>query len=309
MKADYLKKLRKQCLLVNIKGGGANERPCLREKNVLAHENENRVCKEENRDGEENDGHGYCLAVVGPCHESGEGHLSEGEGNEEVQVIRRAEDDRHGHSQEVFSVIDDYYMEDIVHKNEEGGGSGRSRLDAVEFENCTDNEEGIEHAVEEFCAPHEECGQGEGNMQKERPKREKNWNWNEEEAPRTGPKIKERANAFLIHCEIMKDTNIQSEVPPVDIKRISEVSKKIIVKHAMGCDNLVEVMKSICAFAKQLPGYRKYDFAMKNFKERRTLELDFVTKWTLEERVVLRDVNLFKDTGMVNVHSAMMLDK
>jgi len=77
MKADYLKKLRKQGLLVNIKGRGANERPCLCEENVLAHENENRVCEEENRDGEENDGeendgHSYCLAVMGPCHESGE---------------------------------------------------------------------------------------------------------------------------------------------------------------------------------------------------------------------------------------------
>jgi hypothetical protein len=140
---------------------------------VLVHENENKVCEEENRDGEENDGHGYCLAVVGPCHESEEEYLSEGKDNGEVQVMRWAEDDRHRRSHEVFSIIDDYYMEDIVHRNEEGGGSGTSRPDAAEFENCTDSVERIEHAVKEFCAPHGECGQGDGSMQKERPKRER----------------------------------------------------------------------------------------------------------------------------------------
>lgn len=107
----------------------------------------------------------------------------------------------------------------------------------------------------------------------------------------------------------MKDTNTQSEVPIIDIGRFSEVSKKVIVKHAMGCDNLAEVMKGISAFAKQLLGYRKSDFARKNLKERRTLELEFVTKWALEERVVLRDVDLSEGTGMVNVHSAMLFDK
>ena len=309
MKADYVEKARKQGALVTLEGRGTNERPSLCEDNVSPQENENRVCEEDNRDREENDGHGYYLPVQGPCHESGVGHVLEGECSGEMQELRRVEEDRRGRPQEVLSGIDDYYMDDTVHRNEEGGRTGTLQPEAADFENCTETVEGMEHGAQEFSAAHGECGQTNGGMQKERPKRRRKGNCNEEEAPRTGRKMKERASAFSMQCETVKDTNTQSEVPIIDIGRFSEVSKKVIVKHAMGCDNLAEVMKGISAFAKQLPGYRKSDFARKNLKERRTLELEFVTKWALEERVVLRDVDLSEGTGMVNVHSAMLFDK
>ena len=51
------------------------------------------------------------------------------------------------------------------------------------------------------------------------------------------------------------------------------------------------------------------EFARKTLKERRILELEFVTKWALEERIALKDVDLSKGTGMINVHSAMVIDK
>ena len=146
-----------------------------------------------------------------------------------------------------------YYVEDNAHRNDEGARTKNSRQEAEEFENCTDNVEGMEHVVEEFSASHGEYGQIDSSMQKERPKRRKRKCY-EKEVPRTRRKVKEQANALSMQCETVKEGNTQSEVAIVDIGRFSEVSKKIIVNHVMGCDNLVEVMKSIFAFAKQILG-------------------------------------------------------
>lgn len=106
----------------------------------------------------------------------------------------------------------------------------------------------------------------------------------------------------------MEDINPQSEISIIDIGRFSEISKKVIVKHPMGCDNLVEGMKGISAFTRPIPRYRKPYFAKRSFKERRILELDFVFKWALEKRVLKGD-NLFEVPGIINVHSAMVVDK
>lgn len=76
----------------------------------------------------------------------------------------------------------------------------------------------------------------------------------------------------------------------------------------MGCDNLVEVMKGITSFVKQVHGYMKPNFVKRSFKKRRVLKLDFILKWALEKMVVLKGVDLSEGTRTINVYSAMVAD-
>ena len=167
----------------------------------------------------------------------------------------------------------------------------------------------MQHSVQEDIVALAQSGRTEENVQEGMRKRRTGGKFIPEEAPRTRQKTKEDGRARCAQNESVEDVNLDPDIPSIDIGRFSEVSKKIIVKHVMGCENLVEVMKGISAFAKQIPGYKKANFAKRAFNERRLLELDFVLKWALQKRVVLRGVDVSGGTDMINVHSAMVGDK
>lgn len=115
MKADYIKKIQKRGTIVSLEGAeGArtNERHFDNGKNMIAHENENKVYEEENRYSKENDGHGYYITVEGPCHELRGPFLLGREDSEEIQVLQRTEEERCGHEglHEGLLAIDDYIL-------------------------------------------------------------------------------------------------------------------------------------------------------------------------------------------------------
>ncbi|KAG0574353.1 hypothetical protein KC19_VG256200 [Ceratodon purpureus] len=101
--------------------------------------------------------------------------------------------------------------------------------------------------------------------------------------------------------------NLEEE-DDIDTSRLSEISKKIIGKHVMGCGVLTDVLKGISEFALQLPGYKKLEFSKLKLKERKLTQLDFMVKWALRSRVTLKDVD-WVGTNEIIVDSSMVVDR
>jgi len=101
----------------------------------------------------------------------------------------------------------------------------------------------MEHSVQEDIVALAQSGRTEESVQEGRRKRRTGGKCIPEETPRNRRKTKEDGRARCAQNETGEDVNLDQDIPSIDIGRFSEVSKKIIVKHAMGCENLVEVIK------------------------------------------------------------------
>ena len=309
MKADYLKKERKRGALINLEGPRTNEAPHVIHDDVVPPEPDNRLCLQDNGVGEGNIRLINSLKVGGIQHESTPQHSLRGECSVEMQPHWSVEEEQCEHVNEVTSAMQNHHAEDIENRNSDQGKSVTPPREVAEGSTCYDSTMEMQHSVQEDIVALAQCGRTEESVQEGMRKRRTGGKFIPEEAPRTRRKTKEDGRARCAQNESVEDVDLDSDIPSVDIGRFSEVSKKIIVKHVMGCENLVEVMKGISSFAKQIPGYNKANFAKRAFKERRLLELDFVLKWALQKRVVLRGVDVSGGTDMINVHSAMVGDK
>ena len=249
------------------------------------------------------------LMVGGIQHESTPQHSLGGECGVEMQPHWSMEEEQCGHVNNVTSAMENHHAEDISDKNSDQARSVTPPREVAECNTRNDSTMEMQHSVQEDIVALAQSGRTDESVQEGRRKRRTGGKCIAEEAPRTRRKTKEDGRARCAQNETVEDVNLDSDIPSIDIGRFSEASKEIIVKHVMGCENLVEVMKGISSFAKQIPGYNKANFAKRAFKERRLLELDFVLKWALQKRVVLCGVDVFGGTDMINVHSAMVRDK
>lgn len=125
-----------------------NEPPYVSNENVIPHEHDSKFC-EENRDGEENERPTNYLTVQGACHESRVQHSLERERSGKIQLQCCTEEQQCGPSYEMSSAIDNFYMEDILDRNEDGARNATPGQEATKFYKCKDSTIEMQHGLGE----------------------------------------------------------------------------------------------------------------------------------------------------------------